>query len=247
MILRTVGDITTLIRQTDHAAASGEVAALLRPEYFEAGHTEAVVAATAHHDDGWIAWEAAPLRGENGAPLNFTALEANDHFDIWQRGIRLSERQLGAFAAAVITRHAQVLYEGVDGEAPEFFAKTISRLQRLAWPIEDPAVREWYIERGFYALKLGDILTLMGCAGWSGPARFNAIDDDGRHHEFSARLAGDWEVEVDGWPFGPPIIRLAVPVFEHDARTNWNGAVDLFLAKGPNSQRTLTIRHARNA
>src|SRR5438477_7062690 len=89
MIVQRRGGDLLLIRQTDHAALSGELAehwggsAFAPPEPRGSG-----LLAAARHDDGWREWEAAPrVNPSTRRPYNFFELPVREHIPFYLRGI----------------------------------------------------------------------------------------------------------------------------------------------------------------
>src|SRR5687768_10213993 len=91
-----------LIRQTDHALLSGALAALWR----DGGPLGAsAIHGTAHHDDGWLAWEAAPKADrETGVPIDFLGAAHEDHLLIWERGPRIVAAR-DPYAGVLVSLH----------------------------------------------------------------------------------------------------------------------------------------------
>jgi hypothetical protein len=100
-----------LIRQPDHAAASGLFAehwgnaAFARPEPFGP-----VCVAARHHDDGWLHWEAAPrIDPRTRRPYQFYALPVAEHAAFYRRGID-SVLARDRYAGLLVLLHLAGLY-----------------------------------------------------------------------------------------------------------------------------------------
>lgn len=101
-----------LISQVEHARLSGVLAA----SWGAAPHTPLepqaeMVAAIAHHDDGWSAWEISPkVDAESGCPLDFTETPLTDSLAIWRESIRIAA-DLGPLAGYMVSGHFSTLLE----------------------------------------------------------------------------------------------------------------------------------------
>jgi hypothetical protein len=108
-----------LISQIEHARVSAELAARCagrfarcepraapeRPEPAPATVRDELLAAIAHHDDGWTQWERSPrLDPGSGRPLAFTELEPAEAVDIWSRSVAAAEA-IGPLAAWLVASH----------------------------------------------------------------------------------------------------------------------------------------------
>jgi hypothetical protein len=104
-----------VITQPAHAWVAGQLARAWgtarfpRPEPWE----EVCVAAE-RHDDGWLAWEAAPTRNPaTGHPFSFLELPRAEHLAIWSTA-GPTVLALGRYPALLVSLHGTGLYERHD-------------------------------------------------------------------------------------------------------------------------------------
>ncbi len=217
MIVRLLNGVHYLIRQSDHARQSGEIAGALRPEFLGASpeERETVRQAIRDHDRGWDEYEARPRLLPSGIPVDFLHMDKSDHFAIWKRSTRIVYESWGAAAAVLIARHARRLLS--DPLLSAYFQERERELAGEAWPGAEPQEAESRLERGYRALYLADLLSLIACDGWTGPRPARLSDARGGEIELTAWREGDWTVRVRPWPFEPPRIEdagvEAIPIF----------------------------------
>lgn len=101
-----------LIRQTDHAALSRDLAAAWGGEPFAGiALPEFTMPAILHHDDGWDAWEKAPkIDGESRRPQSFLNTSAEDSHRVWMGGVRRC-KEFGPLAQYLVGKHFLILRE----------------------------------------------------------------------------------------------------------------------------------------
>lgn len=198
-----------IVKQTDHARPCGPICERLHPCFIDAQVRRQMIELCMRHDDGWTEWERAPRTQPDGAPVDFQDMEADEHAAIWDAGIAAVQRDIGPFAAAVLARHAQALAEP---ESPRFddLSARVALLSRSAFPQDDPAVREWRLERAFHVLRLCDLATLMPCAGWCDRRESPLLDADGHHCDVEMACTRPWTVEIDPWPFAGDAFEVAI-------------------------------------
>ncbi|MCB2156435.1 DUF3891 family protein [bacterium] len=221
MIIRTVGNEVFVTAQTVHAKASGELAARLRPEFFDPDTRAEAIHATTHHDDGWREWEQNPDRHPDGTPRNFTELETPSHVAIWRRGVKEAVEQMHPAAAALIARHAARIIEG-KGENKDFIGEALETSVHKAWPTLDPAEHTRRLETNYAVLATCDVLTLMVCASW--PDHELELFNSGGTHKVAvpAHRDGDWDLRLEFWPFEDDDIEIGIPMIRVDAPANWD-------------------------
>lgn len=226
MIVRSLPDAHYLIRQSEHARQTGVLAAALKPEFlgpFE--HQLPILRASALHDDGWDAWDAAPRFEANGLPVNFTAMDRGDHVEIWRRTIFGLLERLGPAEAAFLVQHAVMIttHEGEDRKPDYCFGELLEPLMERAWPGAAAEERAALAARGFSVLAAADALSLLACAGWDGRIPLELRNEAGRAVALEAWCEDDWTVRVAPWPFAPPempnvwVDAVAVPPGEEAA------------------------------
>jgi hypothetical protein len=218
MIVRTVGAMHYLIAQREHARQSAVLTAALDTEWLGGAEEAAsVIRATAAHDDGWAEWREQPRFARNGLPVNFDNLEADEHEAIWQRSIFSALHQLGPAEAAIIARHSLALLKHTDEDSRSARADLVKALALRAWPESLASAR---VEQGFAALLLGDLLSLLAAAGWSGRHTVELHGYGERRLPVECWRDDEWTVRVNPWPFPVPELRnvhldaVAIPVGE---------------------------------
>src|SRR5687768_416692 len=101
-----------LVRQVDHQEQCGAIAAawgnaaFARPEPYGP-----LAAAAAVHDEGWRAWEEAPLVGEDGAPVDFPQIDRPTHVALYREAIAAAVAR-DPRTGLIVSLHGQGLYEG---------------------------------------------------------------------------------------------------------------------------------------
>jgi hypothetical protein len=122
MIVQPQDGQLLLIRQTDHAVLAGLLAEHWgNADFARPSPREAVIAAAAHHDDGWLLWEAAPrIDPSTRRPYQFTAMPIAEHIAFYRAGI---ERvlALAPYAGLLTVMHLAGLYQmrfGSDRSLP---------------------------------------------------------------------------------------------------------------------------------
>lgn len=173
MIVSPVSGQHLVVTQADHARLGSELLRLM-PDPAIAAHRrrEALLRATAEHDNGWWESDSAPRRSRDEiGPLDFRQVGDADRREVWRRGI---ERHATAepYLGALIAGHALRLLgdraaAGADWKS--FLDATAERRLELAatagvTPAELLSDDRW--------LALADELSLAAC---SGESRFVSI------------------------------------------------------------------------
>lgn len=167
MIVQARQDHLLLITQPDHAALAGQVmAAWCRDSLPDSARRDTVLHAISEHDNGWDEIDRAPVVDESsGRILDFVTAPEALRQSVWPRGIaRLAATP---YAAALVAQHALVIYDQHRGEAAwrEFFAGLEAARDthlRAAAPL---TARD--LDRDYFFVRMGDLLSLMFCAGWT--------------------------------------------------------------------------------
>ncbi len=220
-----------LIRHPDHAFLAGQFAAAWgntefpRPEPFDR-----IVAAVAHHDDGWLARDAAPVLTPEGKPEGFTKalVGAYSAFEEIDLPAYLAVRGEATRAAAAIDPLAGILISmhTVNLLSEQADLSTIAPAHRpahaaflddqRAWQAET-AAREGFsaaaLARGFEFLQCCDNLSLIACAGLDRVAtlRHTHPDSGGARHALTCTPAGPGTWTVSPWPFATARLEFDLP------------------------------------
>lgn len=208
------------IPQQEHARASGAIAERLARRWFEPGLRAETISATGAHDIGWAEWDASPRLDADGLPVDFMAMEQDEHEAIWRRGVAIAEQAWGPFAALLLNAHGQSFVPEDAAERFAWHAQQGARLARACWPDEDPARRDWKLERSLRILRLCDTAALSPFAGWVGPLDSELADDAGRWSGSAVRWDGGAVSRVSGWPFDGGAFE--VPVNALDLASGWD-------------------------
>lgn len=192
-----------LIRQPEHARQSAVITGALREEFVgdTAPDHALVVEATREHDMGWAAYEVSPRVCPGGLPVDFLNMTKDEHFQIWRRTTQHVRERLGAWAAAIVARHARYLQSHVD--LAEYFLAQERQWRKEAAPEEAEWSSSARLERGYRALLLGDLLSLIACAGWTQGHDALLYDGAGRMLRCQAWRENERTVRVRPWPFAP--------------------------------------------
>jgi hypothetical protein len=112
MILQPRAGRLLLIRQTDHATLAGTFAEHWgRPPFSPPRPRAPMLYAAAHHDDGWLAWEAHPrVDPSTRRPYQFTDLPVAEHEGFYSAGIDAVARA-DLYAGLLVNRHLAGLYQ----------------------------------------------------------------------------------------------------------------------------------------
>lgn len=110
LVVRQNNDTLRLIRQPDHAQASGQLAARWRrPTVIPEAMWPRLVEGVRRHDVGWQDAETLPAVDEHGRPHSFKTLPLDEHMGIWRRGVALTVGG-DAYVGLVVALHARWLY-----------------------------------------------------------------------------------------------------------------------------------------
>ena len=223
--------------QSDHAALAARIMRAWTTGTLPTRPTrEAVLFATAHHDIGWDAEDAAPsVDPSSGRPWDFISIPVARRHAVWHRALAaLAPRS--TYAAALVAQHALTAYRRFQHD-PEWTAFFSAMEQaRDHWygaetrpdgssggTLDPQGTDRLQFLSDYGTLRLGDVASLVICNGWTGP------------HEQEAthlRLEGDTLV-ITPDPFGGRVIDLDVParriaarryVSDDDLRAAWAAA-----------------------
>jgi hypothetical protein len=169
MIVRQLPGRVRLITQPDHAHLSRQImqhSASLRGR----PRAESILLAIGEHDNGWEEEDGAPtLDLETGTVVDFVSAPLIVRHRVWPRAIgRLS---YDPWAAALVAQHALTVYDRFrsDADWSTFFADlTVLRDAMLA--ASGGSGDELADDYPF--VRLGDLISLTFCTGWTEPQRF---------------------------------------------------------------------------
>ena len=221
-----------LVRQTDHAEASGRIAAVFRrpaaiPEPMWARFIEAV----RHHDDGWLVEEREPALDGNGRPYDFKDLPTTRHIEVWRRSVDLV-RQRDPFATVLIARHGAWLSRRADEHDPhlvepilrfqremESTAEVSRRALREGSPEERAVAGDDVLEQTRKLFGLFDGLSLAALGAIPLPSRTDPLPVGDARAELAFRADGTGTILIDPWPFFPAEVAIEVPALRIHGRS----------------------------
>jgi hypothetical protein len=200
MIVRTNGPSLLLITQPDHAALAGRVMREWRAGgLLHSPRRADILRAIDHHDNGWQEVDEAPLIDESsGRILDFVSAPDLLRQAVWPRGIaRLADT---SYSAALVAQHAIHVYSRYR-QRPDwsaFFADMEALRDAQLAQAHETNLDE--LLRDYQAVRLGDLISLVFCNGWTDPQR---------EGNYEIRLDGD-RVLVTPDPFGGRSIDIEV-------------------------------------
>jgi hypothetical protein len=199
MIVRILPAAIQLITQPDHARLAGEIMARssgLRNHPRRAS----ILHAVAEHDNGWREEDEAPAV-DGGEVVDFVRAPLAVRHRVWPRGVaRLKD---DPWAAALVAQHAITVYDRfrTDTAWDSFFAAMEAARDRMrraaAGALED-------LRRDYVWVRLGDLVSLAFCTGWTDEHRFGA---------WTVQLEGD-RVRITPDPFDGETIPVHVDARE---------------------------------
>jgi Protein of unknown function (DUF3891) len=199
MIVYQLPDRVRLITQPDHAHLARHImerCVSLR----DRPRVDSLLLAIGEHDNGWEEEDVAPAVDlETGKVFDFVTAPLAVRHRVWPRAIgRLSH---DPWAAALVAQHALTVYDRFRLEAAwsTFFAE-LTALRNAMLEVSRGSLVDLASDYPF--VRLGDLISLVFCAGWTEPQRF-----------------GEWVVEGAGAAVNvtPSPFAGAVP-FRIDAR-----------------------------
>lgn len=191
MLISRRDDRLVHIRQVDHAAVAGELAAHWGGDFQAPPRADSARLAAAMHDEGWREPDEAPLfNDEQQRPLHFLEIPMTEHIPLYGRGVEQTYAR-DPYAGLLVSMHWTGLYRGRWGmqagrlQWQEAGRSEVERLQDEAVDAEerrwievkrglDGDVRRSELEAGLwhtYDLLQGwDLLSLYVCMIPSEPA-----------------------------------------------------------------------------
>jgi hypothetical protein len=203
MIIRRGPNGLLAITQPDHARLAGVLAEAWRNH---AGPS--LVAASHHHDDGWIAWEEVPTIDDRGRPHDFLTIPMDERVAVYRRGIDLlAETDL--YAGLLTSLHfGRLLAEGLDAlqgdarsTAGSFLARQATWEGQTRRALGDPTG----VEADYRVLRAVDYLSLLLCLRPLGEL-------DGTPVTTMTMTIEDGRVTLHPYPFAIDELGVSVPV-----------------------------------
>jgi hypothetical protein len=230
MIRAETDDTWILVTHPEHARVAGEIADAWGNEQFARPEPFAHVRyAVYHHDDGWIARDAAPVLTRTGKPEAFTrelvgtyaAFEEIDVPNYLQVRGEATEAVAAsdAYAGVLVSMHTvNLLTEQADVASvrPEhrsvfdaFVAEQRQWQQHTAQKLGADAAA---LQRGFEFLQCCDNLSLIACSGYDSPRALRHLhpDRNGVRHTLHCTPGGVAAWTIAPWPFRTVALELTL-------------------------------------
>ncbi len=208
VIIQRRGSSDLFITQPDHAALAADIMREWRGDDFSAHpRRDAILYAVREHDNGWIEEDLHTHVDASGRPLDFVTVAHEVKHRIWPRAVERIGRER-PYEAALIAQHALTVHaEQRANPAWRTFFETMegSRATLLRRTVIDAS-----FEADYRFVRIGDLLSLILCNGWTEP---HTLPAGGQ-----AVLNGSTLV-ISPDPFDGRPIRLAVRARRLDART----------------------------
>lgn len=232
-----------LVTHGDHAKVAGQFADAWGNERFDRPEPyDAVRHAVYHHDDGWIARDAAPVLTKDRRPEAFTrqlvgAYSAFEEIDL-PAYLKVRGDATAAVAAAnpaaaiLVSMHTHNLLSeqaDVNSIRPEHRGAHAEFLgAQQAWQratADTLGLDEATLRRGFEFLQCCDNLSLIVCSGYDQPRdlRHTHPDREGRRHAIRCTYVNPRLYTLDPWPAARSEIVLDIP-YRSIAKTECSSA-----------------------
>jgi Protein of unknown function (DUF3891) len=203
MIIRRGPNGILAITQPDHARLAGVFAEAWREH---AGPS--LVAASHHHDDGWIAWEEVPTIDDRGRPHDFLTIPMDERVAVYHRGIDLLAKTDPHAGLLTSLHFGRLLAEGLDAlqgdarsTAESFLAQQATWEEQVRRELGDPVG----VEADYRVLRAVDYLSLLLC--------MRPLDElDGTPVATMTMTVEDERVTLHPHPFGIDELGVSVPV-----------------------------------
>ncbi|EIP98608.1 hypothetical protein OpiT1DRAFT_03068 [Opitutaceae bacterium TAV1] len=265
MIRQETATDWVLITHPDHARLAGRFAdawgneRFARPEPYQD-----IRYAVYHHDDGWLARDAAPSLTPAGLPEAFTrtlvgAYSAFEEIDLPAylavRARATAEvAEVNPYAGILVSMHTynllseQADLDSIRPEHRDAHARFLD--EQKSWQQETAArlgAAPEALLRGFEFLQCCDNLSLIVCSGYEQPRtlRHTHPDADGVRHTIRCAPAGADTYTLDPWPLAPDELELEIPCRQvPKAEATTTGAFRAAFAAAPVATRRVTLRRA---
>ena len=195
VIVRSLDTGTLLITQPDHAHLARDV---MEHCSALAAHPRraSVLTAIGEHDNGWAEEDASPTVNPNtGEVVDFVNATLWVRHTVWSRAVaRLAD---DPWSAALVAQHALTVYEHfrADHDWTSFFEGMEAERDAM---VRESGLSHAELETDYPFVRLGDLISLMFCTGWTDPQSF-----------------GRWTVERFGARVGvtpDPFAGVTIPV-----------------------------------
>lgn len=216
MIRRPAGaDHWILISQIAHARLAGQLAEVWRAFAFgDLEPRDQILAAIAHHDDGWERWDRQPGVAD-GRPISFLEMPLGEATAIWRASIERC-REFGPAAGYVVAGHFCALLERFAvsrADSPSkrkladaFLAAYRRRMEN--WLTELPeSVSTPLARHGVAVLQMFDAMSLWLCCDER--TKCEVFAEPGGHNVVLTPQQG-LQVTAAPWPFSVDELELTV-------------------------------------
>jgi Protein of unknown function (DUF3891) len=159
---------------------------------------DSILQAIGEHDNGWAEADAAPtVDPDSGKVMDFVSAPLSVRHGVWPRGIaRLAD---DPWAAALVAQHVLTVYDRYrsDNAWTGFFAEIDAARSRM---LNAAAMSLADLEDDYLFVRLGDLISLTFCTGWTDEQRFGAS---------TIQLSG-WRVVVTPDPFDGATVPIEI-------------------------------------
>ncbi len=219
MLFRDAADGSWLaVSQPMHALVSGQMLrAWGAPGFAMPEPFEDVATAAAHHDVGWMEWEAAPtLDPATGRPHVFRAVGARFHAPMWAEGVARATASWGPWVGLLVSRHGSLIYARYDdrhqdhpedGPAARHYRESQAAVQEAL--MARIGATEEQVAAASALVAVTDALSLAVCGGIATMGGVGqAPMADGSLAPLSL-TEGDGVLAISPWPFRVKEVRLS--------------------------------------
>jgi hypothetical protein len=217
-----------LIRQTDHAHVSGQVAGQWRrPTDWPESSWARFVDAVTRHDEGWLEMERAPPLDNAGRPYTFKNLPTAEHVTVWRHGINKLAHD-DAYRGLVLALHAHWLYTQLarndepagEAAANEFVQWLDQRIDTLAGQMQGGDATEQQASTparldqtrrliGVFDMVSLVLLRALDVNDWAEPLPFGERCEAVRLHRPDVHA-----LAVEPWPFARQSVTVSLPGYD---------------------------------
>lgn len=225
-----------LVTHPEHARLAGKIAEAWGNDRFERPEPfPSICYAVFHHDDGWLARDAAPSLTRDGKPEAFTralvgTYAAFEEIDLpsyleVRNAATQAVAKVDPVAGIFVSMHTvNLLTEQADVNSirPQHRDAHASFVaKQRTWQTETASalgLAQETLQRGFEFLQVCDNLSLILCANYheTRALRHTHPDRSGMRHALQCRSDGLFTWRIDPWPFRESSVLLDVPYREVD-------------------------------
>jgi|GEM_PF-4143306 len=219
IVQKSSAQAVRLIRQRDHAVASGALAGYWkRPSEFDTQQWRRFTAAVARHDDGWGDDTQYAELCSDGMPCSFKEIDGEAHHKIWLSSVEQAAND-DPYQGLLVALHARQL-EIDTAEKDAGSQHFIGRLTQITAELIEVVRQETPLlveprnlddARELLLFLDGLSLMLLGGIGWIGQSDDLPVSES-RHRFNVTRIESG--CNISPWPFTQDLIDLDVPAVD---------------------------------